>query len=381
MRFFVLGGAGIIGRTVVADLVRYAPGAEIVVGERDVRKARAFVRSLRAKSVRAVAVDARNVAGLAGIFSGSTAVASCVQYTFNPGVMQACLHAGAHYVDLGGMFHYTKKELAFHERFFRRGITGILGIGAAPGISNVLAAYGAQDLPNVRSVDIVFADVDMTKYQQPFVLPYSFKTLIEEYTLEPAVLHAGKLIFVAPESGKKRYAFGKEFGKQAGFLTLHSELATLPGYFKERGIQRCEFRVTFPPAFTQTIEMLIHLGFASLETVRVNGGSEIQILDGTARIMDQWIPKAGTKIRDKELVRVVLNENVVMDAVTESDGVYPAGVLDTGIPCSIAAQLLASGAIKKPGVYAPESALEPERFFREIGRRGIVVKKNGKRVN
>ncbi len=380
MRFFVLGGAGIIGRTVVEDLVRYAKRSEIIVGERDTEKAEHFVRSLNAKHLRVVQVDASDVLRLARVFAGSSVVVSCVQYTFNPGVMQACLRAGAHYVDLGGMFHYTKKELAFHKQFVQRGKTAILGIGAAPGISNLLAAYGGAELRKVTSVDIVFADVDKTVYRQPFVLPYSFKTLIEEYTLEPAVFRGGKLVFIKPESGKKEYDFGREFGKQTGFLTLHSELATLPDYFKEKGIKQCEFRVTFPAPFTKKIELLINLGFAKEENILLSG-KEQRIIDVTARIMDQWIPKAGTHIRDKELVRVILNEEIVLDALTESDGTYPAGVLDTGIPCSIAAQLLASGVIEKPGVYAPESVLEPERFFKELGKRGIKILKNGERVN
>ena len=382
MRFFVLGGAGIIGRTVVRDLVRYAKGAEIIVGERDVQKAKASVRTLRAKQVRAVAVDASDVTKMVRAFDGSSVVVSCVQYTFNLGVMEACLKTGAHYVDLGGMFHFTKKELKLHDAFKKQGITGILGMGGAPGLSNVLAASGARDLKNVTSVDIVFADVDSTKYIQKFVLPYSFKTLVEEYMMQPAVFERGKLHFVAPESGKKEYDFGKEFGKQTGFLTLHSELATLPNYFKAKGVQQCAFRVTFPTTFTETIETLIQLGFAGEEHIRVGKDAELKTLDVTARIMDQWIPKAGTKINDKELVRVILNEGkVVMDAITESDGMYPAGVLDTGVPCAIAAQYLASGVVKRRGVFAPESVIEPELFFRELGRRGIQVLKNGKRVN
>ena len=379
-RFFVLGGAGIIGRVVVRDLVRYVPMAEIVIGERDKVKAGVFVRDLNAKNVSVVQTNANDVLELSRVFKGSDVVISCVQYTFNLGVMQACLKAGTHYVDLGGMFHYTKKEIALHKQFVQRGVIGILGIGAAPGISNILAAYGGASMSTVGSVDIVFADIDKTEYSQPFVLPYSFKTLVEEYTMRPTVLRAGKVLFVAPESGKKIYDFGKEFGKQEGFLTLHSELATLPQYFKEKGIQRCEFRVTFSKAFTQTIEILFRLGFASEEKVCV-GRNELNVREVTARLMDQWIPKTGTCIRDREIVRVILNEKVVMDAVTESDGVYPAGVLDTGIPCSIAAQFLASGIIEKSGVYAPESVIAPELFFKELGKRGIMVLKNGMRVN
>lgn len=383
MKYIVLGGAGIIGRIVVRDLFRFTSD-EIVVAERDLAKAQQYAATFQDARVKAVQADASRVAQLTRVFKGAACVASCVRHEFNFGVMQACLKAGAHYTDLGGMFHYTKRELKFDAAFRKRGIIGILGMGAAPGISNVLAAYGARELPMVHSVDIVFADVDHTKYEQPFVLPYSFKTLVDEYTMKPDIFEHRKHLLTAPESGKKEYDFGPVFGKQQGFLTLHSELATLPAFFKKKGIQRCEFRVTFPPAFNEVVETLIQLGFASEEKVRM-GKNELKILEVTARLMDQWIPKAGTKIEDKELVHVIVNgereDEVVMDAITESDGVYPAGVLDTGVPCAIACQMLASGVIIQRGVFAPESVIEPELFFAALGRRGIRVLNNGKKVN
>ena len=383
----MLGGAGIIGRTVVRDLFRFTSD-EILVVERDFGKAKHYAETFASPRVIAVQAEASNVAQLARLFKGVDVVASCVQYTLNLNVMNACLQAGANYVDLGGMFHFTKKEMAFyhkhHKAFQKKGITGILGMGGAPGLSNVLAAYGARELVIVKSIEIVFADVDNTKYEQRFVLPYSFKTLIDEYMMQPAVFHKGKLRFVTPESGKKEYDFGTVFGKQKGFLTLHSELATLPQYFKEKGIQRCEFRVTFPAAFNEVIETLIQLGFASGDKVRVSG-KEVEIREVTARLMDQWIPKSGTIINDKELVRVIVHgeraNEVVMDAMSESDGIYPAGVLDTGVPCAIACQMLASGVITQQGVFAPESVIEAELFFAELARRGIRVERNGKRVN
>lgn len=383
MKYVVLGGAGIIGRTVVRDLFRFTSD-EIVVAERDAQKAKQYAVTFHDARVKVAQADAGNVQQLTRVFKGAACVASCVRHEFNQSVMQACLNAGAHYADLGGMFHYTKKELKFGKAFRKHDITGILGIGAAPGISNVLAAYGARELPIVRSADIVFADVDHTKYEQTFVLPYSFKTLVDEYTMQPAVVHEGKLRFIAPGAGKKAYDFGEVFGKQQGFLTLHSELATLPAFFKAKGIQKCEFRVTFPPAFNEVVETLIRLGFASQEKVRV-GKNELKIREVTARLMDMWIPKQGTKIEDKELVRVILNgerkDAMVVDAVTESDGAYPAGVLDTGVPCAIACQMLASGVIQERGVFAPESVINAELFFAALCQRGIRVLKNGERVN
>jgi saccharopine dehydrogenase (NAD+, L-lysine-forming) len=383
MRFFVLGGAGIIGRVVVRDLFQYAKDADIVVAERDVKKARAFAITFKSKRVQAVQADASKPENLTRLFRSARVVASCVRHEFNPGVMASCLKAGSNYVDLGGMFHYTKREQRFHTAYKKLGITGVLGMGGAPGLSNVLAVAGSEGLQTLESIDIVFADVDNTKYQQPFVLPYSFKTLVDEYTMKPAVFEHGKLLFVQPESGKKAYDFGLDFGKQTGFLTLHSELATLPAFFKNRGLRTCEFHVTFPAAFSETIETLIALGFASHERVRV-GKAEAEILEVTARLMDSWIPKPGTKINDKELVRVIIRgagKTIIMDAVTKSDGLYPAGVLDTGIPCAIVCQMLADKTIQKRGVFAPESVVPLTQFFAALKQRGITILKNGKEVN
>src|SRR3989338_7908467 len=130
------------------------------------------------------------------------------------------------------------------------GRTAILGIGGTPGITNVLVAYGSQILKKFNSIEITFADKDYTEYAG-FVLPYSFKTIVDEYTSKPAALKNGKIIFVKPRAEEKEYDFGKEFGKQKGFYTLHSELATFPDSFKKNGLKNCEFSATFPENFSK----------------------------------------------------------------------------------------------------------------------------------
>ncbi len=45
--------------------------------------------------------------------------------------------------------------------------------------------------------------------------------------------------------------------------------------------------------------------------------------------------------------------------------------LATATPASVAAQMLAFGVIRAPGVWGPESAIEPDRFFRELAKRQL----------
>ena len=55
--------------------------------------------------------------------------------------------------------------------------------------------------------------------------------------------------------------------------------------------------------------------------------------------------------------------------------------IDTGMPCSIMAQMIKTGVINKPGSYAPEAIVPPEPFFKELRKRKMHVLENGKIIN
>ena len=47
--------------------------------------------------------------------------------------------------------------------------------------------------------------------------------------------------------------------------------------------------------------------------------------------------------------------------------------LDTGVPLSIGAMMLARNEISEAGVLCPETSVPRQRFFEELKRRGIIV--------
>lgn len=380
MKFVVLGGYGIIGRVVVSDLFKTCKNCEIIVAGRNLKKAQECASSYKSSRVKAAKVDIKNINQTAKLLKDADVAVNCVQYYFNLQIMKACLKAKIDYLDLGGLFHMTKKQLKLHKAFGKIGKTAILGCGATPGITNVLASYGSSTLKKINSIEIVFADIDYTKYDKAFILPYSFHTIVDEYEKKPAVYRNKKLIFVEPGSGIKTYDF-KLFGKQKGFYTLHSELATFPASFKDKGIKNIEFRVTFDEEFNEVIENLIELGFTSNSLIEF-GDKKFKVINITSLMMDRLLPKPTTRIKDKEMLRVDFNKGKLkMDAVIKSTHNVPAGTYDTGIPCSIIAQMLSENLIKKKGVYPPERVINPVVFFKELKKRGIVVLKNGKKIN
>ena len=46
--------------------------------------------------------------------------------------MRACLEVSAHYIDLGGLFHITRKQFELQEEFAAAGLTAVLGMGSTP---------------------------------------------------------------------------------------------------------------------------------------------------------------------------------------------------------------------------------------------------------
>ena len=212
----VLGAAGTIGRHVASFLEEW--GAEIA--RRDFR----FEGEEH--------VDARNAASLAGALSGAGVVVNCADYRLNLDVMRGALAAGAHYVDLGGLFHVTRQQLELDDEFRDAGLTAILGIGSAPGKTNLLASAAARRLAeDPVSMEIWAATRDPAAADHPFPAPYSVQTLRDELQMGPMVVRDGELTEVEPLSGESERDFPAPVGRAKGIYTLHSELATLPVSF------------------------------------------------------------------------------------------------------------------------------------------------------
>jgi saccharopine dehydrogenase-like NADP-dependent oxidoreductase len=382
--FVVLGGAGAMGRITVRDLFETAPAAaRILVADRDREGARALAASFGdRRRLRAVGVDVANRAQAIRALRGATIVINSVQYQLNLEVMDLALALGAHYVDLGGLFHITRRQLALHDRFVAAGLTAVLGAGAAPGITNVLAWHAAAPLDRVEEIHTLVAGTDRTRYRFLPALPvsYSLKTILAEFSRPPAVFTRGRFAFVAPMAGRIRHRFPAPVGWREPMCTLHSEVATLPLSFRDRGVREVTFRIAFDPTFVDRVRFLRDLGLASEVPVAVGEGrvSPIDLVSHVA--MSQRSPEPAGPLRQTEVVRAVVvgtrrGERVTRIADCTTHGHWGFGVdVDTGCPPAIVAALIAAGAISEPGVWAPERAIAVEPFFRALERRQMTIR-------
>ncbi|MGH8875049.1 MAG: saccharopine dehydrogenase NADP-binding domain-containing protein [Acidimicrobiia bacterium] len=136
MRLALLG-AGIIGTVIARDLASWDGPHEVVVGDLDEERARGVAAEHGFESA---AVDVRDSQSLDAFLGGGDVVINAAQYQLNLEVMEGALRARCQYLDLGGLFHTTRRQLELDGKFRAAGRTAVLGIGSCPGIANVHAA-------------------------------------------------------------------------------------------------------------------------------------------------------------------------------------------------------------------------------------------------
>ena len=116
-KIVVLGGAGAMGQITVQDLASTAKDTDIVIADIDLGKANKIREGLDNPRVTALKADIKSRQSLVSVLKGSDVVVNATPYYFNRDVMKAALEAGVDYIDLGGLYHETLKQLELHDEF------------------------------------------------------------------------------------------------------------------------------------------------------------------------------------------------------------------------------------------------------------------------
>src|SRR5262245_32013861 len=313
---------------------------------------------------------------VATVLKDVSAVAACLPYRLNLEGMEAALDAGSHYAALGGLFHVPLKQWELHDRFRDAGLSAVMGIGSAPGITNVLARLGADALDAVGSIDMVNGAIDLSEGGGAFGVPYSAETVLDEFTLPAVVFEDGETREVAAGSGVLDWAFPEPIGTQPAMYTLHSEPATLPRTIP--GVRDVRWRLALPRAVHDGFAFLVEMGLASRDPVMTSNGPVVP-RDVLAAVLNGLSTPDGEPA-DREVIDVrVAGRRDGAEAVfrglagfSPSPEGLSAGAFGTAIPIATTVRWLAEGRVP-PGVHPPETAFEAAAFVEDLEREGVEV--------
>lgn len=386
----VAGGAGLTGQCAVRDLLRSKNVDNICVADYDQKGLDELRQKLKDESrIEFKKIDVRNEEETASVFKGYDVVINGVQYYFNLNVMSAALKAKTSYLDFGGLYYTTLDQIRRFDHSFRdAGLLGVVGMGAQPGVSNLMVKQAMKSFERANSVEILDGWRDSTKSRSPIYFTWSPLTFFDESSKEAVVFEHGKFVKRPPFSDPQTVDFPDPVGKVEVWTALHSELATIPKSFESYGLKNVVWKEG--GADFWKIRFLADLGLTSDEKISY-GGVEITprefLLDlfkkrGMLKMPSDAVPD------DFEVTRVIVKgwsnrgkrtarKTVLIDAYFPAYKPWKVSCsqYNVGIPASIAAQTIASQGNTLPkGVLPAEKVFEPSTFFKELEKRNIIVR-------
>jgi lysine 6-dehydrogenase len=353
MRVAILGAGGTIAPAIVRDLAESEEFESLVLLDLDRARASAVAEAHGAGKATAAAVDAADPQALVFALEGSGLLVNAASYRVNLRAMDACLAAGCSYIDLGGLYHVAGEQLARSGEFEEGGLLAVLGAGAGPGKTNVMAARAAGELDSVEAVRCASAGLDADP-PPGFSTPYAVQTLMDELTVPPVVVREGRATEVDPLTPGGRISFPAPVGERDSLYTLHSEVRTLP---ESLGASECDFRLSLMPA---VLEALMELRDRPAEEIAALRAEPPSARTYSAQHVEVRGQRAG-----RPAVATVT-------ALTEphEDWGLGGGIVSTASVAAATARLFARGRIPKAGALPPERCLAFDDLAVELEPRG-----------
>jgi saccharopine dehydrogenase (NAD+, L-lysine-forming) len=389
MKTLVLGASGQIGAYTVQDLVEFYK-AEVIASSRKIANVKKAMTDLRlVDRVRIMELDANNTRDVAKVAQAEKVdtIVNCAWYQTNLSVMEACLRAGAHYTDLGGLFDTTLKQLQLDQKWRDAGIKATIGLGSTPGLTNIAGAAGAAKLDRVDTINIYCTWGNTLPVKEAGWPGYSIRTVMDEFTQEPVMWLNGRHAKQPILSGETTVTMQDPIGKITAYYVKHSEPATM-GKYVGKGCRNVTFRIGFPSTDFATFKTLKSLGFADTTQIAV-GDAHVSPLDYLTAMYQSAVSKSrGERPPHREYeydafridvfgLRKESKTTVTYHIITWNDpkrGLSSAR--DTAVPPSVVSQWQATGKIKDAGVFPAEAVVDPIPFFLEVGKRRIRVEEH-----
>lgn len=343
MRVAVLGAAGLVGRVIVRDL-READEVTALV-ELDRRRSRAGGSDI-------AAVDAADRVQLTLALEPVDLLVNAAGFGLGPAAMDAALAAGCHYLDLGGLHAVSAEQLLLAPGWEAAGLLAVLGCGASPGLTNVLAAWAAEELDDVAAVRCASAGYDAEP--PPGVsLPTALETLLEQVSRPPVVLRDGDWVILEQQADGGEVAFPQPVGTCATLYALGPEVLTLGASLGARDV---DVRLALAPR-----------ELTSLRQIALGAAAPPIAPQSAWTTSTQVVEVTGTRAGAPTCVRAT--------AITPPYEPWGIGgtVMSTAAVAAATVRLLARGALAgRAGVVAPETALAHHTLFPELERRGCA---------
>ncbi len=377
MKFLVLGG-GAQGTAAAFDLCRREEVEEVTVADLDVSRVPPFLHPFEGDKLRLRTVDATDPSAMVPLLEAADAVMSALPYYLNPLITRLAVEAGAHYSDLGGNTEIVGQQRALHDRARSAGLSVIPDCGLAPGMVNILAQAGIDELDDIDSVEIRVGG--LPQHPQPplnYQIVYSMEGVLDYYTTRALILTNGEPTEVDALDGLETVTFPEPVGELEAFYTAGG-ISTMPYRYAGR-IPEMNYKTLRYPGHAKIMWAIRELGLLDLEPVSVDGVSVVPRKSFIATVSPKLTNAEGDDLvalrvevrgrKDGDSARVRYD---LIDRYDTDNGIT-AMMRTTGYSLAITSLMQADGRVTEKGVRTPDEAMPASAYLEELARSGIRV--------
>ena len=367
MRVLVLGGAGGMGRVAVRQSAAYSFVERVTVADLDGARAADVAAHVGSKAA-GIALNVNDREAMRAAISGHDLVLNTVGpfYAFGVSVLEQVIEAGCNYADVCDDWEPTIEMLALDARARDAGVSALIGLGASPGITNMLAMKAIASLDEVDevltgwSIDGSSEDAQVTQSSRPHSAGASAAVVhwVQQLTGSIRVLRDGGFQDVKPLEQREINYPG--YGPLSVWSVGHPEAVTIPRVRPD--MSACSNVMVGQADAFQGLQLLSALVDSGRLTIH-------QAADEIARDFAKNA-KPPREPRSESAApglfawasgRVGGRRAISAAAIRSLPRGGMAGA--TSVPLSLAIPLFRIGFSKHGGVFAPEDVVDPDVFF------------------
>ena len=375
-------GAGLQGSACAYDLLQNAAVEKVTVADKNIDNLPPFLERYRGDPrLELVRIDARDENAVLRLMEGKQACMNALPYYFNLEMARLAVRAGVHYSDLGGNTEIVFNQLELDAEARERGISVIPDCGLAPGMVNILAAAGIEELDEPETVKIRVGG--LPQHPEPplnYQIVYSIEGVLDYYTTLSWVLRNGEPTQVEALTEIEPVEFPEPVGTLEAFHTAGG-LSTMPWTYKGK-LRSMEYKTLRYPGHAHIMKAIRDLGLLDLEPVRVSD-QEVVPREVFIAVVEPKLRKPGG--RDLVALRVEVEgrkggrpHRIVYDLLDYYDEATGISAMErtTGFSLSITGQMQVRGQITRKGACTPDQCVPAGIYIEELDRRGIRIRKS-----
>ena len=383
MKVLALGGSGGMGRFAVETSMSFENIDEITVADINAEAAITFAASMNEK-VKGIGLNVTDIDDLKAQMRQADIVINTVGpfFKYGPPILEAALDSGCDYLDINDDWEPTLEMLEFHRKAENNSNTAILGMGASPGLTNMLGAAAIGELDEVETLYTGWTMDGATPEEESSQSGINAAMIhgVQQMTGTVRIHNDGKSKMVKPLMQVEIDFPG--FGKFKPHIFGHPEAITFPHHFKTI---KNSMNLAHGSGFgvLKWIMRLVDWKIISVERaagIVQNLSSSIR-KDLEEQGIDSRLNLKNTNFSEPPPLYALAiglkdGESASCGTVFNSSDLISMGEA-TGIPLACGLKLLVEGKIIKKGVFAPEGAINPNEFFEELANISDLLDTNG----